>query len=120
MDTVSDVATTLFGDDDATVEQAAFPTPTPMVAAPLAFPVQTVCAVSECQQCVRSKQSRSRLSVFIDTANGHCCMESGDGDESMKGTADRIICTTAASNWRATYVSRVSSDSEWAISLPKN
>ena len=110
----------MFG-DDAEVEPAAFAGPLPPAYAPRAFPVLAAAPCPECQQCVAVEAVKKPVfRIHVDTANGHCCMESSNGEASMKGTADRIIMRNGSLDLVGhVRIHTVSSDSESDIASEK-
>ncbi len=96
IDTVADVATSLFGDDE--VEPVASPTPAAVAAAPLYLQAPPLyCAVPAgaplpaVQQCVAVEAVKKSVKhVRIGAMHGTKSVEYSDGDKGWKGTADTI------------------------------
>jgi len=88
IDTVADVATSLFG-DDSDIEAVA--SPTPVAAAPRAYPVTAMAPCPAIKQCVAVETVKKPVRhVRIAASHGSKCVEISDGDKGWKGTADRI------------------------------
>jgi len=93
IDTVADVATSLFGDDAKSEPIVASEyIQIPVASAPPEFqvPVMASCpAVKQCGAAEAVKKPARR--IHIDTMHGRKCVEFSDGDNGWKGTSDRII-----------------------------
>jgi hypothetical protein len=87
IDTVADVATSLFG-DDADVEQAEFATP--VAAAPRAFPVAATAPCPAVQQCVAVEAAKKPSVRIHFDKDKRACVEMRDGEKCWKATAAQI------------------------------
>jgi hypothetical protein len=87
IDTVADVATSLFG-DDAAVEQAEFVTP--VAAAPRAFPVAATAPCPAVQQCVAVEAAKKPSVRIHFDKDKRACVEMRDGDKCWKASAGQI------------------------------
>jgi hypothetical protein len=88
IETVADVATSLFG-DDSEVEPVA--TPAPVAVAPRAYPVAAMASCPAVKQCVAVEAVKKPVRhMRIAASHGSKCVEISDGDKGWKGTADRI------------------------------
>ena len=98
IDTVADVATSLFGDDE--VEPVASPRPTAVAAAPLylqapplyyAVPAEAPCpAVKQCVAVETVKKTVRHMRIAASHGNKGVEFSVSDDDKGWKGTADRI------------------------------
>jgi hypothetical protein len=80
IDTVADVATSLFGDDEPRE---------PVQAVEYRVPVMAPCP--SCKKCVAVEAVKTPVKkIRIVMTNGQKCVECSDGDKSWKMTADRI------------------------------
>ncbi len=115
MDAASDVAMSLFGDDNE-VKQAEFTTPAAV--APLPYPVLIAAPCPTCQQCVAVEAvKKSVKQIRIDASHGRKSFEIRDGDKGWKGTADRITLRDGYLVMEGVHT--VSSDGEDEITAAK-